>query len=88
MNELTASVNSLYRQWTEALSNMSALTDPAERIAQSKYLKELHEYAQHLKESHTDDELVGQPAIKLRLITSRPIKEHVVQTKKSHVIVR
>ena len=88
MNELQATVNGLYRQWLLALSDLTVITDPTERKEHQKYIAELHSYAKQLKEDHTKEELVGQPGIKLTYITSRPPNHHIIQTKKSTVVVR
>ena len=86
MTELQATINGLYKQWTDGLRDMTTIIDPKLKREQAQYLKDLHVYATELKKQYS--EVKGQEIVKLNLIVKRPVDQYLIQTKKNTIVVR
>lgn len=86
-DELRASIDATYKQFTEGLSEAQSITDLGARKDHYKWLIELQEYGHQLLEQYGDF-IYDQQLSKLKLMLARPVKHFLIQTRKSAVVVR
>jgi hypothetical protein len=78
---LQADAKSTYKQWTETLSLLRQITDPAARRMMEAELADLYTKAQELRETN---QLTSMPLSMMNIVLSRSVEQWTVLNRHPH----